>query len=194
MKTIKKKINELIPNEINPRKHSEAQLEELWKSVDKFGSIRPVVVDENNVILAGHGLWEACKRHGATEVDVLVMTGLSEADKKKLLLADNKIYSMGTDNYSAIDEILAELGQAGDFEVPGYDSDILEEMYGIKSVEAEVEANGNPVAQALSEAGEAVKEFKAPIPSPRVEEARKEAVAEAERFVICPNCGEKVYL
>ena len=194
MDIVKKKIDSLTPNEKNPRKHSDAQLEELWKSVSKFGSIRPIVCDEKGVILAGHGLWEACKRHDVKEVDVLVMKGLSDKDKKKLLLADNKIYSMGVDNYSAIEEILQELGADNDFEIPGYDSSVLEEMYGLKSVEEEVEKEGSPVKKALEGAGEDKIPSEPPVPSARVEEARQEAVKEAEKFIICPNCGEKVYL
>lgn len=188
MNITKKNINEITPNSKNTRKHSDSQIDELWKSINKFGTIRPIVVDENGVILAGHGLFEACKRNGMEEVDVLVINNLSDSDKKKLLLADNKIYAMGVDDYSTIEEILTELGQANDFEIPGYDSDILEEMYGIKSVEAEVETEGTPVQKATEE----IK--KEATPSPKLEEARKEAVDEAERYVICPNCGEKVYL
>lgn len=194
MDIVKRKIDSLTPNDKNPRKHSDAQLEELWKSVNKFGSIRPIVVDEKGVILAGHGLWEACKRHDMKEVDVLEIKGLSDKDKKKLLLADNKIYSMGIDNYSAIEEILQELGADNDFEIPGYDASVLEEMYGIKAIEEEVEAEGTPVQKALSDVATDKQPVEPPTPSDRVEEARKEAVAEAEKFVICPNCGEKVYL
>lgn len=188
MNITKKNINDITPNEKNTRKHSDAQINELWKSVDKFGTIRPIVIDENGVILAGHGLFEAYKRNGVEEVDVLIIDNLSESDKKKLLLADNKIYAMGVDDYSTIEEILAELGKDNDFEVPGYDSDILEEMYGIKSVEDDVKASDTPVQQVVKEINEKSK------PSARIEEARKEAVEEAEKYVICPNCGEKVYL
>ena len=192
MNTEKRNINQIYPNEHNTRKHSDKQIEELWKSVQKFGAIRPVVIDENGVILAGHGLYEAYKRNGQTEADVLVVNGLSEKDKKKLLLADNKIYSMGIDNYSAIEEILQELGKDSDFEIPGYDADILEEMYGIKSVEGE--AQKVPSLQALTGDSGGSEPSEDIIPSKHVEEAREEAVRDAEKFVICPNCGEKIYL
>lgn len=188
----KRSIDQIFPNERNTRKHSDKQIEELWKSVQKFGAIRPVVIDENGVILAGHGLYEAYRRNGQTEVDVLIMNGLSEKDKKKLLLADNKIYSMGIDNYSAIEEILKELGQDSDFEIPGYDADILEEMYGIKSVEAEAEQT-QPL-KALAGDSEPSKAVEDITPLKNVERARAEAVEEAEKFIICPNCGEKIYL
>ena len=55
MKTTAIKINVLRPHPKNPRHHNDFQINELAKSVDKFGQIRPVVIDENNVILAGHG-------------------------------------------------------------------------------------------------------------------------------------------
>lgn len=192
MNTEKRSVDQIFPNQKNPRRHSNKQIEELWKPVKKFGAIRPVVIDENGTILAGHGLYEAYKRNGQTEVDVLVVNGLSEKDKKKLLLADNKIFSMGMDNYSAIEEILQELGQDADFEIPGYDADILEEMYGIKSVEAEAEQT-RPL-QALTGSGEPVRPVEEVTPHKNVEKAREEAVMEAEKFVICPNCGEKIYL
>lgn len=202
MDIVKKNVNDLIPNPNNVRKHTQSQIEEFKKSIKKFGVIRPIVIDENNVILAGHGLLEALKENGVKTADVVIMKGLSENDKKKLLLADNKIYSLGTDNYEAIEAILTELGQDSDFEIPGYNSETLEELYGIKSVEAEVEQNGTPVKNALSDVSDNKKvEVKSsdssdnaaePTPSNAFEKAREEA--ENRKFVICPNCGEKIWL
>lgn len=208
MKTEQRELSILVPNTMNTRRHNNAQIEELWKSVDKFGAIRPIVIDENNVILAGHGLYEAYKSHDVKNVDVLVMNNLSESDKKKLMLADNKIFSMGADNFETIEAILSELGQANDFEVPGYDSETLEQLYGLKSVEEEVEKHGTPVERAVADSvrensnpvtsndnnGSNNEEPVVPVPPKSVSQAREEAVAEAERFVICPNCGEKVYI
>ena len=201
MKIEKRKVSDLVPNPQNVRKHNTVQIQEFKKSIDKFGVIRPIVIDEDNMILAGHGLLEALKLSNAKECDVIVMKGLSDTDKKKLLLADNKIYSLGFDDYSVIEEILSELGQASDFEVPGYDSNVLEELYGIKSVEEEVEKSGTPVSKALSDLSttssaempvEVTEGEEEPVPSKRVEEARKEA--ENRPSVICPNCGERIWL
>lgn len=200
MKIEQRKVSELVPNPKNIRKHGNIQIREFQKSIDKFGVIRPIVVDENNVILVGHGLLEALKASGKEDADVIVMKGLSENDKKKLLLADNKIYSLGLDDYAAIENILTELGQNSDFEVPGYDAETLEDLYGIKSVQEEVEKEGTPVEKALKDSSSVVSkdnqlplpEEKEPTPSKHVEQQREEA--EQRNFVMCPNCGEKIWL
>lgn len=195
-------LQDLVENQINTRVHNRKQIEEFKKSINKFDVIRPIVIDENNVILAGHGLFNALKELGRESADCVVMHGLSDKDKKKLLLADNKIYSLGNDNYSAIEQILKEFGQSSDFEIPGYDSDILEELYGIRSVEQEVES-GNTVASVMTEISvegsehpsltvESSDGYTPSEPSERFIEARREA--ESRRFVVCPSCGEKIWL
>lgn len=69
MQTIIKKLAELVQPEKNVRIHTEKQLQEFEKSVRMFGQIRPIVIDENNVILAGNGLYETLKRMGRGEAE-----------------------------------------------------------------------------------------------------------------------------
>ena len=57
----------------------------------KFGFTNPIMVDENGVILAGHGRWLAAEELGLETVPVIVLSGLSQADKRTFLLADNKV-------------------------------------------------------------------------------------------------------
>ena len=59
MKVIKKRLDDLKHPEKNVRIHSEQQIRELKRSLEKFGQTRALVVDENNVILIGNGLYEA---------------------------------------------------------------------------------------------------------------------------------------
>jgi len=201
MELEKRLLSELKENALNTRQHNQKQIEEFKKSINKFDVIRPIVIDDDNVILAGHGLFIALRELGRTDADVVVMHGLSDKDKKKLLLADNKIYSLGNDNYSAIENILKELAIDSDFEVPGYDADTLEDLYGIRSVEKEAESGSmgtmqdipSDVTQKVSdEEIEQVASY-TPDTQERVKEARNEAV-ENRKFVICPNCGEKIWL
>lgn len=119
-------ISELQHPEKNVRKHPEKQIKELQRSIKMFGQIRPVIVDENNVILAGNGLTQALREMGETQVKVLKMSNLSEKDKIKLMLADNRTYSLGFDDHDNIFELLSQLD--GDFDVPGYDEELLEEL------------------------------------------------------------------
>ena len=126
MKVITKRLDELKHPERNVRIHSEQQIRELERSLKKFGQTRALVVDEANVILIGNGLYEAMLSLGYQEATVYVKTGLSENDKKKLMIADNKTYALGIDNLETLNEFLEEL--QGDLDIPGYDTEILSQM------------------------------------------------------------------
>lgn len=102
MKVIKKRLDDLKHPEKNVRIHSEQQIRELKRSLEKFGQTRALVVDENNVILIGNGLYEAMVSLGYQEASVYVKTELSENDKKKLMIADNKTYALGIDNLDTL--------------------------------------------------------------------------------------------
>lgn len=69
MKVTKKPLTELHPPERNVRMHTDKQLKEFRRSVEMFGQIRPIVVDEGGTILAGNGLFETLLSMGHTEAD-----------------------------------------------------------------------------------------------------------------------------
>lgn len=118
-----KKLSELHKPAVNVRRHTKKQLDEYIRSVKMFGQIRPIVVDEDGEIIAGNGLYDALLASGATECDCYVMTGITEVQKKKLMLADNRVYELGISDSEAFDQIVREL--EADFDVPGYDEDLL---------------------------------------------------------------------
>lgn len=118
MKVVDKNVADLKHVEGNTRLHSKRQLREYVRSIEMFGQIRPLVIDENNVVLAGNGLLAALRMMGATTVACHVVAGLSEKQKKKLMLADNKIFQLGEDDPFAFEEALREL--SGDIDIPGY--------------------------------------------------------------------------
>ena len=91
-----------------------------------FGQIRPIVVDENNTILAGNGLYETLLRMNREDALVYKYEDLTEAQKKKLMIADNKIFSLGIENLDTLNEFLEEL--SGDLDIPGFDEEILKQM------------------------------------------------------------------
>lgn len=84
-----KSVASLIPYENNPRENDEA-VADVAESIRQCTYIAPIIVDENNVILAGHTRLRALKTLGKTECEVLVVKGLSEEKKKKFRLYDNK--------------------------------------------------------------------------------------------------------
>lgn len=96
-------IDQLVPFAQNARTHSDEQLAIIGQSLQAFGWMNPVLVDENNLIIAGHGRVEAARRCGFEEVPVLRVAGLSPDQMRAYRLADNRIAEIaGWDN-----EILA---------------------------------------------------------------------------------------
>jgi len=86
-----KKISELIPYVNNARTHSEEQINQVASSIKEFGFTNPVLVDSDNGIIAGHGRVMAAKKLNINEVPCVVLNGLTEAQKKAYILADNKL-------------------------------------------------------------------------------------------------------
>ena len=83
--------NTLKPNARNARTHSKKQIRQIADSISAYGFTVPLLIDENAMLIAGHGRLEAAKLLGLNKVPAIVLEGLSEAKKRALLLADNKI-------------------------------------------------------------------------------------------------------
>jgi DNA modification methylase len=84
-------VDKLRPNPRNARTHSKKQLRQIANSIERFGWTYPLLVDESGTILAGHGRFLAAQLLGLNEVPVITVSHLSEAKKRALVLADNKI-------------------------------------------------------------------------------------------------------
>lgn len=89
MQLITKKLAELHPYANNPRKNDKA-VQAIVESITQCGYIAPIIVDEDGVILAGHTRYKALKKLGKTEAECIVRAGLTEEQKKKYRLLDNK--------------------------------------------------------------------------------------------------------
>lgn len=217
MKVIKKRLDDLKHPEKNVRIHSEQQIRELKRSLEKFGQTRALVVDENNLILIGNGLYEAMVSLGYQEASVYVKTELSENDKKKLMIADNKTYALGIDNLDTLNEFLEEL--QGDLDIPGYDEEILQQMvadadevtekiseYGtldeseIQKIKEANEKREQKAAAAEISDNNSENSSENPNTSDNQSSERQNTtetepeITETRKFVICPNCGEKIWL
>jgi hypothetical protein len=81
----------LRPNPRNARTHSKKQIRQIADSIVNYGFTVPILVDEHFVLLAGHGRIEAAKLLGLRKLPTIILEGLSDAKKRALLLADNKI-------------------------------------------------------------------------------------------------------
>jgi DNA modification methylase len=84
-------IDKLIPYGRNPRTHSDTQIAQIAASISEFGFNSPILVDTTNGIIAGHGRLLAARKLGLTEVPVIVLDHLSEAQKRAYIIADNQL-------------------------------------------------------------------------------------------------------
>jgi len=84
-------IERLIPSARNARTHNDAQIAEIAGSIRAFGFANPLLVSPEGDIIAGHGRLAAARKLGLSEVPVIVLSGLSDMQKRQLMLADNRI-------------------------------------------------------------------------------------------------------
>src|SRR4051812_4991272 len=84
-------IRKLRRNKRNARTHPKKQIRQIADSILAFGWTVPILCDENSCIIAGHARYEAALLLGLRDVPVIVLSGLSEAQKRAYVLADNKI-------------------------------------------------------------------------------------------------------
>src|SRR6202051_2613304 len=84
-------IDRLIPWARNPRTHSDAQVAQIAASIAEFGFNNPILVDTKAGILAGHGRLLAARKLGLSEVPVIVLDHLTEAQKRAYIIADNQL-------------------------------------------------------------------------------------------------------
>jgi DNA modification methylase len=90
-RTVMMQVRKMRPNKNNARTHSKKQIRQVANSILRFDWTYPILVDENDYIICGHARREAAIELGIKEVPVIVMSGLSDAEKRALALADNKI-------------------------------------------------------------------------------------------------------
>ena len=123
-------VENLIPYARNSRTHSDAQVAQIAASIKEFGFTNPVLIDEADGIIAGHGRLLAARKLGMAEVPCLRLGYLSEIQKRAYVIADNKLaLNSGWD-----DELLRV--EFAELELEGYDLTItgfaMEEIEALK--------------------------------------------------------------
>lgn len=86
-----KRVSDLIPYARNARTHSDEQIAQIAASIREFGFINPIIVDGANGIIAGHGRVLAARKLGLNEVPTLEVSGLTDAQRRAYIMADNKL-------------------------------------------------------------------------------------------------------
>lgn len=176
MEIIYKKVQDLIPYVNNSRTHSEEQVNQICASINEFGFTTPLLIDEKDSIIAGHGRLMASKKLGMEEVPCIVLKGLTEAQKKAYIIADNKMaLNAGWDEELLKIELenLKEL----DFnlDLTGFNVDELDDILGTEEEKEVVEDDFE-------------------IEVPEEPKAKLGDIYQLGKWVICKKCGKKHFI
>jgi hypothetical protein len=109
MKIEQVKIDKLIPYANNAREHSDQQIAQIAGSIREYGFNNPILIDENNTVIAGHGRLYAAMKLELKDAPCVRLSHLTETEKKAYILADNKIALNSTWNLSMLDLELKNL-------------------------------------------------------------------------------------
>lgn len=138
MEIVQKSVKSLIPYVNNARTHTKAQVKQIAKSIKEFGFTNPVLIDPDDGIIAGHGRVKAAESLGMDEVPCIVLSGLSEKQKRAYIIADNKIaLNAGWDDSLLKLEIRELMQDEFDLDLIGFSND---EVAGLLTVEEQEEA------------------------------------------------------
>lgn len=174
MKIVKLKLSEIKPYENNPRRNDQA-VDAVAESILQCGYCAPIVVDENNVILAGHTRYKAVKKLGWNEVEVAVKSGLTDEQKRKYRLLDNKTNELAAWDFDLLSEEIEGLDFEGfdfGFNLASTDEDFLDSFF---------TSTENETSNASTETN-ANKEENKPSGDYSFEPDKKK--------IQCPHCGE----
>lgn len=123
-------VDGLIPYVRNARTHSEDQVAQIAASIAEFGFTNPILVDGDDVIIAGHGRLMAAKALALSEVPVIVLDHLTEAQKRALVIADNRIAeNAGWDERLLRAELAALQEDDFDLDLIGFDDEELQRIF-----------------------------------------------------------------
>lgn len=117
-------VKQLLPFESNPREHSDQHVGDIAKAIKAVGMTVPILCDEDYVIIAGHGTLLACKLLGMTEVPIICLENLSQAQKIAFRIAHNKLCESGAWNLDLLAsnfEILYDQELNFDLTITGFD-------------------------------------------------------------------------
>lgn len=121
----------LIPYARNARTHSDDQITQIAASIAEFGFTNPILIGDDDVIVAGHGRLMAAQRLGLGEVPAIVLGHLDEAQRRALVIADNKIAeNAGWDEELLAAELRALQIDGFELEILGFSDDELSELIG----------------------------------------------------------------
>ena len=133
---------DLNPDPRNPRKHNRAQIQAIARSIEAFGFNAPILINKKKHIIAGHGRFEAAKLSGCTQVPVLCLEHLTEAQARAYMLADNKLADRSSWDDAALAVHLKELSELTlDFDIEAIGLELPEIDFRIQALDVTEDAD-----------------------------------------------------
>jgi ParB-like chromosome segregation protein Spo0J len=130
-------IDEIKESNYNSRIHSEAQVEKIANSIEEFGFVNPIIIDEENEIIAGHGRYTAAKYLKLKEIPTIKLTHLTEDKKRAFIIADNKIALSGEWDYDMLkEEFDTILKSEMNIDLLGFNRNFIDSMFKEKNPDA----------------------------------------------------------
>ncbi|EET0898691.1 ParB N-terminal domain-containing protein, partial [Escherichia coli] len=140
-------VGKLLRYAKNSRTHSDEQVEQLVNSIREFGFTNPVLIDEKNELIAGHGRLAAAEILEMDKVPAIRLSNLSEKQKKAYRIADNKLaLNAGWDMQLLAEEVKALMDDDFDIDLLGFNDAELDEMLSDEQPQEE-DDNSSPVVQ-----------------------------------------------
>lgn len=122
-------VDKLIPYVNNAKQHSDSQVTKIASSIREFGFLNPILIDASYNVIAGHGRILAAKKLQMDEVPCLFVEGLTDAQRKAYILADNRLAELADWDEELLHGELAELTELGfDVELTGFEFEIEPEI------------------------------------------------------------------
>lgn len=144
LKVVYRAVSELIPYARNARTHSDEQVARIAASIKEFGRTNPILIDGSKGIIAGHGRVLAARKLGLEKVPTIELSGLTEAQKRAYILADNRLaLDAGWDEemlkleFAELEKEGFELSKTGfgDEEIREMMADLDREVDGVEDIE-----------------------------------------------------------
>jgi len=107
VKTVK--VADLKPFPGNPNQHPDDQIAQIVGSIQEFGWTRPIVINGDNVILAGHGAWEAAKLAGLDKITASIKSNLTPIQEKAYVIADNQLAANSDRSLDLLEALVKEI-------------------------------------------------------------------------------------
>ena len=123
-------VNDLIPYIRNTRTHSESQIAQIAASIKEFGFLSPILIAEDNTILAGHGRLAAAQKLGLKQVPCVKENHLTETQRRAYIIADNRLsLNAGWDDKMLAIELFELQGVDFDLDLLGFDESELASIF-----------------------------------------------------------------